>query len=349
MRFAPPGPKGPGGGKNPYQKIVMEAPPYRGPMDVRAFVPVAVALLACLCQMPLAPLAEASPNPIPAMSLALSPSGVTAAPDPVTPGFAQVTGTISIDKLPGERLAVSVIGTVDTGWQVQCSPSVLLFTTNKITDFTATVVVPAGTPASMVGVLRVEAQAQGVGFFLRAEGQALVSVRPYFRVFLDSPMPYKEITPGARTFFILDVQNWGNSIDTFDIYVSNAEELADRGWLISFSVSSASRIGPMGSKQIRMVVQSPMVSTFWKAEATLINVQVTSQNADDGSTSAEQVIMFVVYERGFYFNELGYSLLALFIVTIALLIYGATRWRRRRKRARTAPEPSEPRGPESGD
>ncbi|MGQ9582657.1 MAG: choice-of-anchor T family protein [Thermoplasmatota archaeon] len=318
---------------------------------MRALLLAALALLACLSQLHLAAPAAASPNPIPVMSLALSPSGVTTSPDPVSPGFAQVTGTISIDKLPGERLSVSVTGTVDTGWQVQCSPSILLFTTNKITDFTATVVVPPGTPASMVGVLRVEAQAQGVGFFLRAVGQALVGVNPYFRVFLDSPMPFKEITPGARTSFILDVQNWGNSIDTFDIYVTNAGELADRGWLISFSTSSASRIGPMGSKQIRMVVQSPMVSTFWKAEATLIMVQATSQNALDAGTPAEQVFMFVVYERGFYFNELGYSLLALLVVTVALLTYGAVRWRRRRRRARTGALTASPgRGsPGSGD
>ncbi|MEM4729967.1 MAG: choice-of-anchor T family protein [Thermoplasmata archaeon] len=280
-----------------------------------------------LCAAP----ARASPNPIPVMSLQLTPSGAVAAPDPVAPGFAQLSGTISIDKIPGERLAVYITGTVDTGWQVQCSPSVLLLTTNKMSDFTATVVVPPATPASSVGVLRVEAQAQGLGFFLRAVAEALVTVRPYYRVFLDSPMPYKEITPGAKTSFVLEVQNWGNSMDTFDIEISNAAELAYRGWLISFSVSSASRIAPMGTKRIAMYVQSPMVFTPWKAEATLILIRASSQNSGDTGELVEQSFIFVVYERGTYINEPGWALIASVILLAVLGSYLAVRRRRKRR------------------
>jgi len=264
-------------------------------------------------------------NPIPMMSMALYPSGVVASPNDFAPGAVAVGGTLMIDKMPAERITVIVSAYVDTGWQVQCSPSILVFASNKVTGFTVTVIVPAGTPSAQVGVLRVEAKGQGLGFVTHAVGQAIVQVAPYYKLYLDSPLAYKEISPGSKTEFVLQILNMGNSIDTFDLLVLNYQDLATKGWTVSFSSSSVWKVGTMESKFVKVFVQAPMGFNKWsayKAEGTVIMMQAVSQNSRDTGYIKEQTFPLIVYERGTYIPGFDGSMMAmtlLVVVGIALI------------------------------
>src|SRR4030042_767334 len=117
------------------------------PLLLLAIVPVQLALPA-----------EASTNPIPQLAMSFEKSSITLHPDFSKYGVASVGGTISVDKLPGERFAVDITGSIDTGWGVGIAPGqILLMSGVKIASFTVTVSCLPATPANLVGDLRIEA------------------------------------------------------------------------------------------------------------------------------------------------------------------------------------------------
>jgi len=318
-------------------------------MRCRRLVP-AVALLAILVQAIGGPALIAgalpgpgvSPNPLPAMAVALSPTGVMAYPTESVIGVARISGTVMMDKVPGERIVVTVSGVVDIGWAVTVSPSQLVFYNNKIDTFEVTVVCWQGTPARSAGVLTIEAMGSGLGFAIQAMSQAMVIIAPYYRLFLDSPMGFKEITPARSLTFELEVLNWGNAEDSFDIWVGNMEELANKGWTVSFSTTTAARVGPGQSKYIKMFVQPAFSSTPYKAEGTSILVNGISQNGREAGNTEQKMYQFVVYERGTYIDVqvyFGLSLLIVILVPVAFVArYFILRRRARRQNLKETPK-----------
>ena len=267
-----------------------------------------------------------SPNPIPAMGLTLDPPGVVASPTNVVVGVATVYGSLAMDKVPGERLIANLKATTDRGWPVQCSPPSLVFTTSKAQNFMATVAVPVGTPADQVGLLTIEAVARGVTFTLHAAAQALVTVAPYYVFFINSPMPYMEITPAKPVVFDIEIDNWGNSEDSYDLVIQNQEELAQKGWTVTLSTSTAMRVASMHPKFLKMTVQPAFTSTLYKTESTVILVEGTSQNSHYGGVEVKTAMLpFIVYERGTYIDaaaagSVGLSIMLVLLVAVPVAI-----------------------------
>jgi hypothetical protein len=299
---------------------------------------LAVAALTCSGLAALSTAAPSpSPNPIPAMALTLYPSGVTAHPTNVLVGVAPVEGSLVMDKIPGERLIANLRATTDRGWPVQCSPSALVFYNNKVGMFTATVAVPVGTPANQVGILTIEVEARGQTFTLRTLSQAIVTVAPYYVFFINSPMPYKEVTPAKPVVFEVELDNWGNSEDSYELQIQNQDELAAKGWTVSLSTSTAMRVGSMQAKFLKMSVQPAFSSTLYKAESTVIMVEGTSQNSQYGGGEIKTAMLpFIVYERGTYIDlaaagSAGLSICLILLVVVPVGI-GVRRLRRRFKK-----------------
>jgi hypothetical protein len=289
-----------------------------------------------------APGPGASPNPIPAMTLTLYPSGKMAYPTIVAPGVAIVEGALTMDKIPGERLVASLTSTVDVGWAVACSPPFLLFSNNKVSFFTATVVVPKGTSVSQVGTLTIHAEATSQSFRLRTMSQMLVTVAPYYYFYVNSPMPYRETAPAKPVIFDVQIDNWGNAEDSYDIAVQNIDELADKGWTVAFSTSTAARVSSMHARVVRMSVQPAFSSTLYKAVGTPIDVIATSQGSRDGEPDNPKtaVLQFIVYERGTYIDpgaagSAGLSIMLISLVVFPLLVR-VRRLRKRHKRNKLA-------------
>jgi hypothetical protein len=282
---------------------------------------------------------EASPNPLPQMAMSFEKSGITVRPTFSQFGVTSVGGTLSIDKLPGERFVVRLSGSIDTGWGVGISPTILAFQSGiKVAGFTVTVAAPMGTPANLVGDLRIEARGTGTTFDPLVVGHVVVTVAPFYMIRIDSPNPYKEISPGSRLSFLVELQNWGNSMDSYDIYIENQEELAGMGWTVSFSTPVVTKVRPGDSKTVRLAVMAPQKSTLYKAEGSVINVKAVSQNARDENTQVDMLYPFVVYERGTFIDPFATGWATVLIVAFgAPTVYILRRvWRWNKARPRPA-------------
>jgi hypothetical protein len=196
----------------------------------------------------------------------------------------------------------------------------MAFNNNKIYQFTVTVVVPVGTPANQVGLLNIEAEARGQTFTLYTSSQALVTVAPYYVFYINSPMPYKEITPAKPVVFEIEIDNRGNSEDSYDMVIENQDELAQNGWTVSLSTSTAMRVGSMQARFLKMSIQPAFSSTIYKAKATEIMVQGIShgsQYSSDGIRTG--VLPFIVYEKGTYIDPTAAGAVAISICLILLV------------------------------
>jgi hypothetical protein len=297
-------------------------------------------LLLAIVPAQLALPAEASLNPVPQLTMSFSSTAMTLKPGFATMGFASVGGTISIDKLPGERFAVDLTPTIDTGWGVSISPpTVLLMTGYKVQGFTITVSCYPGTPVNLVGDLRVEARGHGSAFEPRVVGHIAVTVAPFYMVRIDSPNPYKEVIPGSKLSFPVEILNYGNSMDSFDVYIENQQELAGMGWTVSFSTPVVSKVRAGDSKTIRLSVMAPQKSTLYKAEGSIIDVKAVSQNARDEKMLVDMLFPFVVYERGTFIDPFatGWAVFLLVLVVVPMVLIG----RRVHRWNKTRPRPAE--------
>lgn len=306
---------------------------------------VAVGLFAPLLLLTIVPAqlavpVEAGINPIPQMTMSFEKSGIMVSPSYFAPGSASVGGTLSIDKIPGERFLVTLYGKIDTGWAVSITPQQVAFQNNiKVQGFTVTVTAPAATPTSLAGDLRIEARGDSLSLNPSVVGHVAVAVAPFFKLFIESPNPYKEVTPGSRFHFVVDLRNAGNSMDSYDIFVENQQELAAAGWTVSFTTPVVTKVRSTDIKSVRLSVMAPQKSTLYKAEGTVINVRAISQNARDANMEVDMVYPFVVYERGTYIDLLATSVAT--VVLLAIVLPMAYIARRVRRWNRTRPRPSE--------
>ena len=283
--------------------------------------------------------AEASVNPVPQMAMSFSSAGITVAPSFFEPGVQQVQGTLSIDKIPGERFVVTLSGSIDTGWGVGIAPSLLAFQGNtKVVPFTVTVNTPPSTSVDLVGDLRIEARGKGLSLDPIVVGHVVVTVAPFYKLYIDSPNPYLEVTPGSKLSFLVELRNMGNSMDSYDIYVENTQELAGMGWTVSFSSPTVSKVRAYDSRTVRLYVMAPQRSVLYKAEGSIINVRAISLNALDAGDQVDMVYPFVVYERGTFIDPFATSVGA--VVLLAIVVPTAYIGRRVFRWNKTRPRPA---------
>ncbi len=280
---------------------------------------------------------EASPNPFPQMSMSFEKSGITLHPTFSQYGSGTVSGILSVDKIPGERIAVLITGSIDTGWGVSISPPQHLLVNNiKKVSFNVTVSCLPATPANLVGDLIIEAHGDSNTFNPIVVGHLAVTVAPFYMIRIDSPNPYKEVTPGSKLSFPVELQNWGNSMDSFDIYIENQQELAGMGWTVSFSTPVVTKVRSGGSKTILLSVMAPQKSTLYKAEGSMIDVKAVSQNARDENLQVDMLYPFIVYERGTFIDPFaaGWATFVLVVIAIptVLTVRRVRRWYKGRPR-----------------
>jgi hypothetical protein len=283
-----------------------------------------------------------SPNPIPAMTLSLDYTDSLAHPTNIAPGTAVIDGTVVMDKVPGERVFVTLIPVVDLGWPVSCSPPTVIFTNNKVSTFVTYVSVPIGTPTSYVGTLTIEARASSIGFSLRTVSQAAVMVAPYYYFYVSSPMPFIETPPAGTVTFDVQVDNWGNADDSYDVSVQNQEELAIKGWTVTFSTTTLSRVAAHHTKILKMTVHPALSSTLYKAEGTPIDVIAYSRGSMDAGVEKTAELQFIVYERGIYIDVIAAGAttlsISLFLLAAIPVTIAVQRVLRRRKQRRADEE-----------
>ena len=243
---------------------------------------------------------QAAANPVPVLALKLDTAQQAARVTESAPGIVSFTGQATIDKLPVERCVVTLTSSTDIGWVTQVSPSTAVFTATTPQSFTCTVVVPQGTPNSQFGNLIINGRAVAGGLQSLAETKAIISVDPYFRLTLDSDVPYREISPGTQAFFTVKLTNAGNAVDSFELEISNLKELAAKKWTVVLSANTIPKVVPGEYKPFRITAQSPRDWTPWKSEPSVFIIKAQSQNAKDFQQVITLSFPIYAYEKGFY-------------------------------------------------
>jgi hypothetical protein len=243
---------------------------------------------------------QAAVNPVPVLAVKLDSANQDARVTESAPGIVTFTGQMSIDKLPVERCVVTLTSSTDIGWVSQVSPTTAVFTSTTPQSFTCTVVVPQGTANSQYGNLVVNGRAVAGGLQSMAETKGIISVSPYFRLTLDSDVPYREISPGTQAFFTVKLTNAGNAVDSFELEISNLKDLAAKKWTVVLSANTIPKVQPGEYKPFRITAQSPRDWTIWKSEPSVIIIKATSQNAKDFQQVIALSFPIYAYEKGFY-------------------------------------------------
>jgi hypothetical protein len=111
----------------------------------------------------LCPAASATQPIVPVVTITLSPSSVDVSSPADQVVIVDFNGTVTVDKLPGVRIVVTLESSVDAGWPCAMSPTTMVFTSESPKSFTGNVSVPAGTP-NISAVLSVSGKGVGGGF-----------------------------------------------------------------------------------------------------------------------------------------------------------------------------------------
>ena len=121
----------------------------------------------------IAPLSATATVPIvPQMTMTLEPQSASVNTTPNHQARVSFVGTVQIDKLPIERIVVSITASVDVGWAANPSPGSMVITDTAPHNFCCTVDVPQN--LSGRGVLHVEANGNGGGSTCTAEATATI-------------------------------------------------------------------------------------------------------------------------------------------------------------------------------
>jgi len=242
-----------------------------------------------------------------------------------------VTGNISIEAIPVERCVVTLSSSTDIGWISQVSPTVVVFTSTTPQSFTCNVIVPAGTPFSQYGNLIIRGHAVACGYQDTAEIKCIVATGPYFMPGLMSTNPLVEIMPGESASFECWVRNDGNAVDSFEMGISNLDELTTRRWTIAGGGGTVNKVQPGESKSGRFTVASPKDELVTGDYFMNIVVKATSQNAKDFQQVVWQDLTLTVHVRTHWLPQLSpYLVIIALSVVVACLAARLVRERKRR-------------------
>jgi hypothetical protein len=276
----------------------------------------------------LAPVASAQ-NPIPVISLTMSPGERIAEITASAPRAVQFIGNFTVDKLSFERATVTLLAVMSTGWVATVSPASVTVTNQRTMPFTVTVVVPAGELAVNIGSLTVTGRVVAGGLQSQAQAQAIVTPAAYFRIIASSTNPFIESPYSQQTVIAYRIYNEGNVKDQVEVGVANLDDLSTAQWVIVMSRTSF-QVEPMAFVDIQMTVGLPKA---WQVlsdnKVTVVNMVVSSGGAkEQGGSFTNSLPVFI---RTVGFSVPGFdATFAILGAASAALIAGAAAGQRRR-------------------
>jgi hypothetical protein len=293
----------------------------------RAFV-VSMVLLSAFAT--LSPPAAAQ-NPVPALSITLSPGERTAEITASQPGPVSFSGGYRVDKLAFERAIVTITGTMSTGWPLTISPATIQISGNAglTGNFTVIVVVPAGELATNIGQLSLTGRATAGGLQSPpAIAQAIVSPRAYFRTVVAADTPFIESGYSNQVTLSFKVYNEGNVRDTIRINIKNLQELTEAQWTVVLTRTSFIVDPPPAFQAIQLTVGLPKKWTYWPDnKVTAIQVSATSVEGTQNDQPYEDTIP--VFIRTVGVSTPGFDVpLAIMGTIVAAMVMGASQGQR---------------------
>lgn len=249
---------------------------------------------------------------IPEISAVVNPAFVLLDVSPRGTGLGQTTATITNSGAQPVRVRVVIDA---PGYQV--SPQFATITVNPSSSQNLPIAIAATlrTPYRQAAatVFAEVTHVGGVPFTGVSEAQAgfLVQSVPYGKVILQSDKPFQKVSPGKEYPFRVRVVNNGNSLDSFQIEVTNSEELQKKGFSISLSSTTTKNIDPTAYDLITIQMQTPR-EFGWKNE--YYNLAVRAVSEIDATQRSDYTVTIWVYGFGVAGFEPLYSIFALAII-----------------------------------
>ena len=242
---------------------------------------------------------------------------------PTDSGIAQFNGTVYADLGDWTEATVSLTSRVDVGWPASISPSELVLTSRDAQHFNVSVRVPEAWPSSTSGTLKVEGTMQTGGYTSRTTTQAIVTVKPYYKVRIESTEREKNITLGGEAVIAIKVWNQGSAQDSYNVAVENLDELRQAGWNVALENDMVPAVPRNDYRTLMVRIGAPRDWSIYEDNLALIKLNVSSINAADRGTDVSTNYTLTVRERGFNMPcvEAALAVTAVIIIAAAAVVF----------------------------
>jgi hypothetical protein len=273
-----------------------------------------------LTPIPVVEEAEAAPNPIPVLSLALHPTNLQAKVTQSQLGAVAFGGNATVDKIQGiERVTVQLTAIVNTGWAVVVSPQTMVFVNPDTQRFMVSVIVPPATSSLLTGnvIVTGSAKAPGLAPVLSA-ATGVVTVAQYFKLRIEAESPLRQVKPGELTYNVVNVYNDGNGMDTFELEIENNEDLVKKQFTVLLGSTDITVLQDE-YQPVRLTVQTPQTWTLYKKEMNTFIVKVTSSEARAKNLLYTKTYPLFIYMKGYYIPGFDPFLALIAIAFVAVI------------------------------
>jgi len=259
-------------------------------------------------------------------------------------GTAEVTGIVTVEKLPVERMAVSLSAAVDIGWRTDIRPDTMVFTSTTPQSFSVSVEVPEATQSTATGRLMVSASSSGTGYDVGGTDNATIAVAQYFRVQIESDSPsFETASRGVGTTFRLKVWNAGNGPDTYSLEIANLAKLRSKGWSARLDREVTPVVRPAMYCDVALEVSSPKDFPAFESTGVGLEIRASSNGARAGNETVSQT--YTVYFHLEIIEPDFDATVPIIIAAVAVASVAVAIWRWRKRRARRASAAPDPDGP----
>lgn len=239
-------------------------------------------------------------------------------------------GNVTVDGIRGERIIVTLTPQVNQGWPCSIDPSTMTIRDNAPNPIVMKVTVPENSLAAHAGILTVEGVARGGGLTTTANATAIITIRPYYRVMIETEGGAKnEVSVGTAAEFNLRIWNYGNAVDNITLEIVDLKGLRDKGWEIRFNVTVIEKVDVSDKGLVKLTAIPPRDLAPYKNEPTIITVKAESRGASSQGGAMSQSVNVTVHQKGF--NATGVTVV---IMVIAAIISGLVFVLRKRRMRR---------------
>ena len=248
-------------------------------------------------------------------------------------GSVTFSGSIRTDPLPVERVIVNFTATLDAEWECKLNPNQIVLTDSKYHPFNVTIYIPRATSANAVGHLIVWANATPDGYDLASNAVATLTVAPYFKFFVYPDSGHREILPGDGANFIIGLQNYGNSVDSYELVIANAGELKGTGWSVNLSKRWINSVAVNQTVNVSVTARSPQ-GWSWDVRIdrpALILVNVSSLGARNTNITVARTLPIQLTVRGTNNPLLELITTVIIFTAVGITIFAVMRRRQKRR------------------
>ncbi|MDI6887044.1 MAG: hypothetical protein QMC98_00170 [Candidatus Thermoplasmatota archaeon] len=240
--------------------------------------------------------------------------------EPGTSRTVTFSGTMRSSCETTYTIELRVESAIPPGWTVAISPAMVKHTAGEHTDDINVVVMapPEATHAQPL-TIKIQSYNSRIDVGLRYYGASTVlsvSVKPYYRLAIECPVPYQELAPGKEVAFGLNIKNLGNTHDYFKFEILNRDELT--GWVLPAEISKIS-VAEKSSGNFTIKLLAPRDWTIWEDEIVRVDIKVISETSEGSEKVVSEQFYLYIRQRGTYIPGFDAALVIIALTVVAIL------------------------------